>query len=420
MTWEPVRLRHVAHCPVERDGGESRPYIALEHIESKTGRLIDAVEIGARVDDGAALFGPGDVLFGKLRPYLHKVLHPAIEGSCSTELLVIRPHREVVATRFLYYTALSRGFVQWADATSYGTKMPRTSWDSIRAHEFVLPPLPEQRSIADFLDRETARIDELVAKKQRLIELLEEKRTALISHTVTKGLDPTVSMRDSGHSLIGQMPRAWALRPLKALVTKIGSGKTPRGGAQTYVDEGVIFIRSQNVHFDGLMLDDVAFIDEVTDAEMRNTRVRRGDVLLNITGASLGRCCVFDLGVEANVNQHVSILRPRSHVVSDWLAFVLESRSLQTQIQVSQTGAAREGLNSSAAGSLLIPVPPSAEQAAVATQLADACRAAYDTASAIGRQIDLLAEYRQALITAAVTGQIDVSDELADPEEVVA
>jgi type I restriction enzyme, S subunit len=108
--------------------------------------------------------------------------------------------------------------------------------------------------------------------------------------------------KDSGIDCLGYIPRHWDALRLKWAVSRIGSGKTPRGGGEVYSDSGVLFLRSQNIHFTGLRLDEVAYIDETTDAEMSSTRVLAGDVLLNITGASLGRCCVVPKGTQVRTS----------------------------------------------------------------------------------------------------------------------
>ncbi|MET7902615.1 restriction endonuclease subunit S [Streptomyces sp. NPDC005355] len=145
---------------------------------------------------------------------------------------------------------------------------------------------------------------------------------------------------------------------VKLLATKIGSGKTPAGGAETYQDSGVIFLRSQNIHFDGLRLDDVAYIDKSVHREMRGTRVIPGDVLLNITGASLGRVTHFPEGLgDANVNQHVCIIRPNGTLDSRYLSYALSARTSQGQILSMQVGGNRDGLNFEQVGNLEIPVP---------------------------------------------------------------
>lgn len=286
---------------------------------------------------------------------------------------------------------------------------PGLSVEAVANLRIPIPPSAEQSLIAAFLARETAKIDGLVEEQRRLVELLKEKRQAVISHAVTKGLDPTVPMKDSGVEWLGEVPAHWEVKKLGSVCSKIGSGKTPRGGAEAYVDEGVTFLRSQNVYDDGLWLDELVYIDEETDREMSNTRVESGDILLNITGASLGRTCVVPEGIgPANVNQHVCIIRLRSAGQKAFVAMALKSTGSKAQIDALQNGAAREGLNFQQLAALKFASPSEPEGQKIAEELGrvlvhiDALSAQADAA------ITLLQERRSALISAAVTGKIDV------------
>lgn len=293
----------------------------------------------------------------------------------------------------------------------YGGGVRQTmKFEDLKWMPILLPPLPEQHSITAFLDRETGRIDELIRKKERQIELLQEKRQALISHAVTKGLDPNAKLKDSGIEWLGMVPEGWNVGRVKRLVSKIGSGITPRGGAETYKDSGVMLLRSQNIHFDGLRLDDVAFIDPEVDEEMRDSRVCTGDVLLNITGASLGRCAYFTSDrPAANVNQHVCILRPcKAKVTTNYLWAVISSRIVQSQIFGMENGSSREGLNYQQVGNLTVPIPSLAIQLAIEEFLTKETKRIDELSAKIRTSIDTLREYRTALISAAVTGKIDV------------
>ncbi|MBA9049224.1 MULTISPECIES: restriction endonuclease subunit S [Streptomyces] len=158
-------------------------------------------------------------------------------------------------------------------------------------------------------------------------------------------------------------PTPWKTCRVKFLTIKIGSGKTPSGGAETYVDEGVLFLRSQNVHIDGLRLDDAAYINPEVHRDMRSTRVKACDTLLNITGASLGRVALVpdEMG-EANVNQHVCIVRPSSSIEARYLAYALTAQITQEQISALQVGGNRDGLNFEQVGNLEIPLPQLEEQ----------------------------------------------------------
>ncbi len=417
--WEVKRLKmsvNLADKKVEADEDNPLPYIGLENIDSWTGKMLplepDLVPSGV-----ANKFSAENILFGKLRPYLAKACSPDFDGLCSTELLVMES--EDFDRRALLYWLLADGFIKLVDSSTYGSKMPRANWDYIGNCVFPVPPQPEQTAIANFLDSETGRIDALVEKKRKLIDLLEEKRSALISRTVTRGLpaeaakeyglEPHTRFKDSGVEWLGELPGNWEIKKLGHITQKIGSGKTPSGGAETYSDEGVMFLRSQNVHDDGLSLSDVVYIDEEIDAEMSNSRVLPRDVLLNITGASLGRTCIVPCDFQrANVNQHVCIIRLSRVEMSNYISWVMKSIPTKSQIQNSQNGAARDGLNFDQIGDLVFAMPSEAEQTAIADYLDRETAKLDNLKEKIEIAIARLQEYRSALISAAVTGKIDV------------
>lgn len=390
--------------PTEEEA-ERLPYIANEDIASWTGKLLRDDPQPAEAD--SRKFQTDDILFNKLRPYLAKVFHAQFNGTSSGELLCLRPASHVLP-RFLFYVTSSKAFVDAVNAETFGSKMPRADWEIVGHQPLPLPPLDVQRRIVALLDKKTAQIDGLIARKTELLARLAEKRQAIITQAVTKGLNPDAPMKYSGIDWLGQIPAHWELRRLKFNTSKIGSGVTPRGGASVYVDEGVMFLRSQNIHFDGLQLDDVAFIEPEVDDEMAYTRVYERDVLLNITGASIGRCCVYDRPhLSANVNQHVCIVRPTADLSSGFLAMYLASPMGQIQIDLSQNGASREGLNFDDLSNFIVTVPKVQEQAQIASFLDHTVQTLKLQIAKINESITSLLEYRSALITAAVTGQIE-------------
>ena len=159
-----------------------------------------------------------------------------------------------------------------------------------------------------------------------------------------------------------ELPEGWAWARLSSLFTKIGSGSTPAGGRKVYQDEGPMLIRSQNVHNDGLRLDDVAHFSRSL-FESRNSHVLPNDVLLNITGASIGRCAIVpDAFGNADVNQHVLIMRPVNDALNEYLHVAIISPVVQIAIMIDQVGATKEGLSAAKAANLLVPIPPLAEQ----------------------------------------------------------
>ena len=281
---------------------------------------------------------------------------------------------------------------------------------NLRNFQLPIPPNFDAIEIACYLDHQTAIIDELIERKEKLVLALEEKRKAVINEAVTKGLNPNVRMKDSGIDWIGEIPEHWESVPLRYMTSKVGSGVTPRGGADVYVEEGVIFIRSQNVHFEGLFLDDVVKIDEETHQKMENTKVLTNDVLLNITGASIGRCCFVELNGEMNVNQHVCILRCNDKLEPKYLNLLLQSEIGQGQIKLGITGGNREGLNFEAIKNFKFPVPEISEQNLILNELEDLLEIVFQTKNKIDIQIKKLQEYRQSLISEVVTGKVDVRD----------
>ena len=212
----------------------------------------------------------------------------------------------------------------------------------------------------------------------------------------------------------------WKFTRLKWVVSKIGSGKTPRGGGETYSSSGILFLRSQNVHFAGLRLDDVVYIDEAIDREMETTRVQPDDVLLNITGASLARCCLVPQELPpANVNQHVCILRPRSDLIRPaFLHAVISSHGVQSQIFSSENGVSREGLNYTQTANLMFAVPQSIEMQQRIVNFLNRETAKIDALIAKKqRLIELLQEKRTALISHAVTKGLDPGMPMKDSGE---
>jgi type I restriction enzyme S subunit len=211
--------------------------------------------------------------------------------------------------------------------------------------------------------------------------------------------------KDSGVEWLGKVPEHWAVSRIKWIAEKIGSGKTPLGGSEVYASEGILFLRSQNVYDEGLRLDDAVYITHETDCEMENTRVNPGDILLNITGASIGRTTLVPTPfVPANVNQHVCIVRVSDIDKRPFVSLAMQADFVKSQISLAQTGAAREGLNFEQIGNLVFAMPPTIEESE--TIVAFLRREISQIDRLIEEQqrlIELLEEKHQAVISHAVT-----------------
>ncbi len=203
----------------------------------------------------------------------------------------------------------------------------------------------------------------------------------------------------------------WYVDRIKDHTVKIGSGMTPSGGAASYLDSGIPLLRSQNVHFDGLRLDDVAYISEETHEEMSGTKLHEHDVLLNITGASIGRCSFVPDGFgEGNVNQHVCIIRLTARLDYKFLTYCLSVPWGQDQILSSFTGASRQGLGQRDLGEIQVPLPILTEQKRIAAYLDASCAAIDAAVAAKRRQIETLDALQKALVLKAMTQGLHQKD----------
>lgn len=391
-----------------------RKAIGLENIESWSGRFI---ETETEFDGEGVAVEAGDILFGKLRPYLAKALLVTEPSDAVGDFHAMRPQRGGHA-RFLLYQILSKEFIVMVDGSTFGSKMPRASWEFVGKMPLPLPPLPEQIQIASFLDRECGKLDALQAKQERLIELLKEKRQALISHAVTKGLpgvasaktglDPTAKLKPSGIEWLGDVPEHWVSKQLKFDLNLVTSGS--RGWAQYFADDGELFFRITNIQRNYLEpdLSDMQRVEPPNSAEGERSRIREGDVLISIT-ADLGSVTVAPISLEgAYVSQHVCLTRPNKSLLSKWLGYALKSDSSKAQFEASGYGGTKIQLSLGDIRNFEIALPPLAEQRAIVAHLDEKCGKIDQLKAKAERGIELLKERRSALISAAVTGKIDV------------
>ena len=270
------------------------------------------------------------------------------------------------------------------------------------------PPLGEQTLISAFLDAETAKIDELVANQQQLIELLEEKRQAVISHAVTKGLNPDSPMKPSGVEWLGNVPAHWEVRTIAKASTKITNGYVGPT-RDILVEAGVPYIQATHIKSGRINFDDSYFVTQEWSHGHSKSILAEEDVLIVQTGAGTG-----DIGLvektEIGFNCHALIIvaPDKSVLRGTFLAALLQSAYGQQKLESIQTGAMHPHLNCGEVKFVEVPLPPLAEQANIVSYIRKAADQFDALAADARRAIDLLQERRTALISAAVTGQIDV------------
>ena len=224
----------------------------------------------------------------------------------------------------------------YIDAASAGGTMRHFTLKPSQKMRILMPSVEEQEKIGGYF----VNLDRLITLHQRKYDETKTLKKYMLQKMFPQNGEKVPEIRFDGFT------EDWEQRKLGDITTKIGSGKTPKGGAAAYKDDGIALIRSQNVNGDRVDLSDVVFIDEQTDEDMKNSRVLKGDVLLNITGASIGRSAVFTRELRANVNQHVCIIRTKGSDASpEFIQLNIISSNGQNQIDSFQAGGGREGLN---------------------------------------------------------------------------
>lgn len=271
----------------------------------------------------------------------------------------------------------------------------------------AVPPLPEQAAIAAFLDRETGKIDALVEEQRRLIELLKEKRQAVISHAVTKGLDPTAPTKDSGVEWLGEVPADWEVRKLSSIITKITNGYVGPT-RDILVDDGVRYLQSLHIKNNTIRFETPYYVTEGWSLEHAKSILEAGDVLVVQTGDIGQSAVVTEEYAGCNCHALIVIAPVRDLLRGEWLAWTLNADYGVHSLLSIQTGALHPHLNCGNVRDLYLPLPPLEQQdqilefIAAQTSIFDPLIAEAEAA------ITLLSERRGALISAAVTGKIDV------------
>jgi type I restriction enzyme S subunit len=294
---------------------------------------------------------------------------------------------------------------------TYSTTVKHLSSVDVRKIRLATPPGPEQRAIVAFLDRETATLDALVAKKERLLELLQEKRTALITRIVTNGLDPNVPMKDSGLEWLGKIPAHWDVKRLWHLTPsdrRIMYGIVLPG---PNVDDGIPIVKGGDVSPELLRLERLNRTTAEIESGYVRSRLRGGDLVYAIRG-SIGEVAIVPQELEgANLTQDAARIAYTAATYGLWLLYALKSRAVFAQLEAGALGATIRGINIRDLKRASIAVPPHSEQRAIADFLDQATADIDALAAKVREATDRLREYRTALISAAVTGRIDVRRE---------
>lgn len=384
------------------------PYIRAANIQDDGLRLADVNEMPFSEDEAARLdLRRGDLLVveGGAVGTTTVVDHDMPGWSFQKTVNRVRPISDW-STRYLSYVLRAYRDAGVIDLVCNGSTIPHLTAEKLRALRIPSARPAEQRAIADYLDRETARIDTLIEEQRRLIEMLRERRRSVVDRAIG-GLDGD-ACRPTNDPWWPELPDGWALLTLRRVIRALADGPH---FSPNYVDDGVMFLSARNIKVDGWSLDDAKFVSKDDYLEFSKRVVPEPGDVLYTKGGTTGIARAVDLDIPFQVWVHVAVLKVRHDVVDPFfLAYALNSTPCYDQSQLFTRGATNNDLGLTRMVNIVLPVPPIEEQRRVVANL-DQQTAKIDTLIAeTERFIELARERRAALITAVVTGQIDVRE----------
>lgn len=393
--WNACRFKQAASL-VSEPASVNDIKVGLENIESNTGRHIKTDTI---FDGTGTHFNQEDVLFGKLRPYLAKVYKAEFSGQAVGDFWVYRA-KNIITPDYLQKLMISQDFIGVVNASTYGAKMPRVSWQFIANLSIPIPPIEEQKQITAFLDAKTLKIDECICLRERELQTLNELKQSQIASVVTRGLNPNVPMKDSGCQQIGPIPSHWNVVKMKYCFNQRSEKGYPNEPMLCATQsEGVIpqsmysnRVVVVNKGFEGLKL------------------VKVGDFVISLRSFQGGIEYAYYQGI---ISSAYTILTPKDKRNSRFFKYLFKSHPFIQLLQTCVTGI-REGqnINYGMLGNNFIPIPPLEEQNAIVDYIESQTSKIDSMISSLNAEIERLKEYKQSLISDVVTGQINVQDEI--------
>lgn len=409
--WETIPLRYVCELnpSVDFDGldeGDDLTFLPMDRV--KNGYFIPNTDKFSKYGSSYTSFEDGDIVLAKVTPCFENG-NIAIAGDLvggkgfgSSELFVIRP--TAAERRFLFYYFQSSTFKQEGESSMTGAGgLKRVSPDVLRQHHLSCPSQNTQRLIANYLDRETTHIDGLIAEKEHMLALLEEKRAALISRVVTRGLDPNALLKPSGQEWLGEIPVHWS---------------TTKFSWDVFISEGQV--DPEEERFSEMILIAPNHIESrtghVTHTETSADQgaisgkylCEQGDVLYSKIRPALRKVALAEEDCLCSADMYA--LRPSGRLKPEYLQYFLLSEDFSTWAELESARVAMPKINRETLSAIRIPVPPIKEQERIVFEIRKGTKRIDLQRTAVRGSVDLLKERRSALITAAVTGQIPMEE----------
>ena len=411
--WEVKPLKYLSHInnSVLSEGTDPDyefDYVDIGSVSPELGiAKTERMKFASAPSRARRLVQEGDVIVSTVRTYLRAIA--PIKGSAenlvvSTGFCVVSP-RDELKSAYCSYLLQSTFFVETVVAQSVGVSYPATNASDIANIKIPLPNAKEQQKIAAFLDKETAQIDALIDEQTRLISLLREKRQAVISNAVTKGLNPNETMKDSGIEWIGKVPAHWEVKKLKYVCSR--SGLYGANVAATHYQEtGIRFLRTTDITDDGQIKKDGVFLPEEL---VRDYILNDGDILLSRSG-TVGRSFLYQSKLHGPCAYAGYLVRfvPNPHTLPKYVFFFTKTHAFERFLRLMAISATIENVNADKYANAHLPAPPLEEQEEIADYLDRETKQIDALIEECEMAIGLLKERRTALISAAVTGAIDV------------
>ena len=415
--WDVKRARYMLRMNPSKqeirrlDPDTELAFVSMDAVSNEGFIRLDTTRPISEVNAGYTFFAEGDVSFAKITPCFENgkgaIMRDLITkfGFGTTELTIMRPDHDL-NKEYLYYLSVSSDFRKIGEAWMYGAGgQQRVPDEFVKEFRIGFPPIPEQQAIAAFLDRETGRIDALITKKKNLLSLLAEQRTALISRAVTKGLNPSVKLKPSGVEWLGDVPENWESLPIRRIVKSVKTGGTPAGAEESaFEDDGFNWYSPSD------------FSESICLGKSNRALSKEGKIDIRI----FPPCTVMLVGIGATIgkvglasdscscNQQVNAIVCGNLLDPEFATYYL--KIMRNFIVKCGKYTTLPIINQDETKNLIFTVPPLLEQQAIASYL-DRETAKIDTLSVkIQTAIERLKEYRTALISAAVTGKIDVRE----------
>jgi len=418
--WEVKSIKYISGYNLESLGSDTKPDYELDYLE------ISDVNSGGEINEPThyefskspsrcrRIVKQNDIIISTVRTYLKSIgfiENDVTDLICSTGFCVLSPN-DVIKPKLLFYLVRSEWFISNVISQSIGVSYPGIQTEKLMSIKVLLPPTNEQSQIVSFLDTKTQKIDELIEKTEQKIELLKEKRTSLINHCVTKGLNPNVEMKDSGVEWIGEIPSHWIRTKMKYVVHIFG-----RIGYRGYTTEdivnegeGVITISPSNIREDKFSTENSTYLSWEKYHESPEIQIFTNDIILVKTGSTIGKTSIIPNNVpEMTINPQLVVLK-NIRLFPKYLYYQTTCRFIKESFDIEQTGSSTPTISQEKMNEFPILNPSNDEQIQIVEYLDEQTQKIDSTIEKETQRIELLKEYRQSLISEVVTGKVDVRD----------